>query len=155
MNLEPEFLESTEKQLVALSREYTLDTRNEIPALWNEFWGIEIEVVGTEEQAAYGVSYEMQADGRFMYGVGRNIDPLPDPMLDGMCAVTLSAGTYAVFANKGPVSELPSIFDWIFTEWLPNSGKMHRDGAVFERYPYDDDASPESMSYEIWVPVAS
>ncbi len=38
MKLEPEFLEVQEKRLVALSRDYTMYTRNEIPQLWNDFW---------------------------------------------------------------------------------------------------------------------
>jgi len=130
-----------------------MDTRHEIPALWHEFWSQEWEFNGTEEQAAYGVSYATQPDGSFSYAVGRSIEPTPASLPDGACLVTLSAGRYAVFRNRGPVSELPAIFDAIFSQWLPASGQKQREGAVFERYPYEDSASPESMTYEIWVPV--
>ena len=67
--------------------------------------------------------------------------------------MTLSGGRYAVFRNQGSVTEIPALFDEIFEKWLPGSGEKQREGAVFERYPYDDNASPESMTYEIWVPV--
>lgn len=153
MMLEPEFLNAPEKHLVVLSRDFTLKSRNEIPALWQEFWSLEWQFAGTEEQAAYGVSYAVQADGSFSYAVGRYIEPTPKPLPDGACVVILSGGRYAVFRNKGPVTELPAIFDAIFTQWLPASGETQREGAVFERYPYDDNASPESMAYDIWVPV--
>lgn len=155
MELKPEFIESEEKQLVALSREFTMETRTDIPAMWYDFWSREWQFEGTEEQAAFGVSYKMQADGGFSYAVGRNIAPLPEKLPEDACIVTLSSGRYAVFRNKGPVTELPALFDAIFSQWLPTSGESQREGAVFERYPYDDNASPESMAYEIWVPITT
>ena len=154
MNLEPEFLEVQEKHLVALSRDYTMQTRKDIPDLWNDFWTREWEFNGNEEPAAYGVSYAVLPDGSFSYAAGRNIDPLPDPLPEGACVVTLSAGRYVVFRGQGAVTEIPQLFDAIFSEWLPGSGEKQREGAVFERYPYDDNASPASMIYEIWVPIA-
>ncbi len=155
MKLEPEFLELQETRLVALSRQYTLETRKDIPQLWDDFWSRNWEFAGVEEQAAYGVSYAMLPGGRFSYAAARNIDPLPAQLPEGACVVTLSAGRYAVFRNRGPVAELPALFDALFTQWLPNSGETQREGAVFERYPYDEHASPESMSYEIWIPIAN
>ncbi|MBT8360835.1 MAG: GyrI-like domain-containing protein [Deltaproteobacteria bacterium] len=155
MRLEPEFLEVQEKRLVALSRDYTIETRKDIPELWNDFWAREWKLMGIEEQAAYGVSYSVRPDGRFSYAAGRNIDPIPEPLPEGACIVTLSAGRYAVFRTEGAVTEIPKLFDAIFSQWLPNSGEKQREGAVFERYPYDENASPKSMVYEIWVPVAS
>ena len=154
MTLAPEFVKTAEKRLVALSGEYTLETRGDIPGLWNDFWSREWQLEGDEEQAAYGVSYAMQSDGRFSYAAGRHVEPTPEQLPEGVCIVTLSPGQYAVFRNRGPVSELPMLFDTIFSQWLPNSGKTQREGAVFERYPYDDSASPDSMAYEIWVPIA-
>lgn len=153
MQLDPEFVEIEARQLVALSRQFTMETRNEIPGLWHDFWSQEWQLAGEEEQVAYGVSYAMTPDGGFFYAAARNITPLPENLPEDACIVTLAAGQYAVFRNKGPVTEIPTLFDEIFSSWLPNSGKTQREGAVFERYPYDENASPESMVYEIWVPV--
>lgn len=153
MKLDPAFVTVPEKHLVALSREFTLETRQDIPELWNDFWSREWQLNGVEEQAAYGVSYAMQSDGRFSYAAGRHVAPTPEQLPEDACLVTLPSGRYAVFQNRGPVSELPAIFDAIFSQWLPNSGESQREGAIFERYPYDDSASPDSMAYEIWVPV--
>ena len=153
MVLEPEFLEMQEKVIVLLSREFTLETRKDIPLLWSEFWSREWHLLGSGEQAAYGVSYSAQLDGNFSYAVGLNFDTKPEPIPDGACTVNLSEGRYAVFRNRGSVKEIPALFEEIFEKWLPASGEKQREGAVFERYPYDDNASPESMAYEIWVPV--
>jgi len=151
--LKPEFLQAPERRLIALAREFSLDTRMEIPALWSEFWSREWDLEGEEEAVCYGASYGMQLDGQFTYAVGVNIEPLPETRPEDTCVVTLSAGRYAVFRQQGPVQEIPALFDSIFGSWLPESGETQREGAVFERYPYVEGCSPESMLYEIWVPV--
>ena len=78
---------------------------------------------------------------------------MPGTLPDGACELALSSGRYAVFRRRGPVTEIPAVFDTIFGDWLPKSALTLRHGAVFERYPHDD-GSPESMLYEVWVPVA-
>ncbi|MGB0467096.1 MAG: GyrI-like domain-containing protein [Pontibacterium sp.] len=154
MMLEPEYLEAPERRLVALTREFSFDTRMQIPGLWNDFWSRQWDLPGEQEQAYFGASYSVQPDGRFTYAVGLSINPLPETRPEGTCVVTLSAGRYAVFRKRGPVQEIPALFDAIFSKWLPASGESQREGAVFERYPFDKDSSPESMLYEIWLPVA-
>ena len=85
---EPEYVEAPEKRLVALSRDFTLETRNEIPALWHEFWSRGWELSGEMEPAQYGVSYSVHPDGRFSYAVGVNVEPLPETRPEGACVVT-------------------------------------------------------------------
>ena len=150
---DPEFITQAEIELVAMSREFTMDTRTDIPAMWNEFWSRDWNLPGEQELAAYGVSYNMKPDGYFSYAVGLHFSPTPSDIPADAGLLKLSAGAYAVFRNQGPVSELPSLFDTIFATWLPNSGRQQREGAIFERYPFSDDASPDNMAYEIWVPV--
>jgi len=74
-------------------------------------------------------------------------------MPEGACVVTLSAGRYAVFRKRGAVQEIPELFDAIFSDWLPHSGEVQREGAVVERYPYEEGGSLNEMAYEIWVPI--
>lgn len=154
MPLNPEFIDVPARQLLALSRDYTLATRSEIPELWNTFWSAGWPY-SSNDGACYGACYTAKPDGSFSYAVGIPVSPLPSPLPDGACIVTLSAGRHAVFRNQGPVSELPAFFDAIFSEWLPASGESQRDGAVFERYPLDDNAALDNMRYEIWVPLSA
>ena len=64
----------------------------------------------------------------------------------------LPGGLYAVFTYKGSSSD-PSIFQCIFTTWLPSSGYLLDDRPHFEllgeKYKNDDPSSEE----EIWVPI--
>lgn len=77
-----------------------------------------------------------------------NFDYVPS----GMKCMTTN-GLYAVFLHKGPVSEGPNTFRYIFLEWLPNSNYLLDDrphfGIMGEKYKHDDPNSEE----ELWIPV--
>ena len=148
----PEIGVHPERTIVALARDFTMDTRHEIPGLWNEFFGRSFDVPTGVSGAMYGVSFAMKEKGSFRYGVGVEAEN-PTDLPEGACAITLSEGTYAVFRQQGPVSEIPALMDHIYGSWLPESGFAIREGAWCERYPDDPNGSPENMTYEIWAPV--
>ena len=65
----------------------------------------------------------------------------------------LPAGLYAVFLHKGPASEGPKTYQYIFETWLPNSGfnldnRPHL-AIMGEKYENDSAYSKE----ELWIPV--
>ena len=70
----------------------------------------------------------------------------------GMHAFTLEGGLYAVFDYKGSSADT-SIYQYIFSEWLPNSAFEVDDRPHFEvlghKYKNNDPNSEE----EIWIPV--
>lgn len=70
----------------------------------------------------------------------------------GMETFILAGGLYAVFEYKGS-SEDNSIFQYIYTSWLPNSTYVLDDRPHFEvlekKYKSNDPNSEE----EIWIPV--
>ena len=75
-----------------------------------------------------------------------------DHIPEGMESFVLEEGEYAVFHYKGNSSD-PSIFQYIFAEWLPDS-EFHLDNRphferLGEKYKPNDPNSEE----EIWVPI--
>lgn len=74
---------------------------------------------------------------------------------DDMETFNLSEGLYAVFLHRGPASQGPRTFQYIFTNWLPRSQYVLDDRPHFEilgeKYKNEDPDSEE----EIWVPVKS
>ncbi len=73
--------------------------------------------------------------------------------IEGMSTYTLPGGIYAVFNYRGRAADFASFFQYIFAEWLPQSGyevdeRPHFD-LLGEKYKNNDPASEE----EIWVPV--
>jgi AraC family transcriptional regulator len=69
-----------------------------------------------------------------------------------MKTFTLKGGQYAVFNHKGSSTD-NSIYQYIFTQWLPNSGYQIDNRPHFEllgeKYKNNDPNSEE----EIWVPI--
>ena len=150
---EPEFEKMGAKKIVALAKRFTMSNRHEIPALWDTYFERSRDVANAVPGAMFGVSYDADMKGSFSYGVGVEVSGDPEELPEGMCIIDLDTATHAVFRHYGPVSDLPDMFDAIFANWLPNSGRKQMPGAVFERYPEDDRNGPEGMAYEIWVPL--
>jgi AraC family transcriptional regulator len=73
---------------------------------------------------------------------------------EGMIAINLEEGLYAVFIHRGPASEGERTFRYIFSEWLPQSGyeidKRPHFEILGEKYKND---SPDSEE-EIWIPIS-
>lgn len=70
----------------------------------------------------------------------------------GMEVFTIESGLFAVFDYKGIASN-PGIFEYIYADWLPNSGFILDDRPHFEvlgdNYKNNDSDSEE----EIWIPI--
>lgn len=140
--------------IVGMARAYTMDTRTEIPQLWQAVWGASDKVGKAEDAVMHGLSFDQDASGGFKYGVGWDVDAAPDALPEGFCVMHISGGDYAVRRAFGPLTELPAVFDDLFNTWLPQSGRSMREGAVFESYPQDERNTMERMAYEIWIPLA-
>jgi AraC family transcriptional regulator len=77
-----------------------------------------------------------------------NLDTIPE----GMKSFVLKGGLYAVFDYKGSSSD-HSIFQYIFSQWIPQSNYVVDDRPHFEvlgsKYRNNDPNSEE----EIWIPI--
>ncbi len=75
-----------------------------------------------------------------------------DAVPEGMSTIVIPDGMYAVFDYKGSSAD-PSIFQYIFSQWLPQSGYHLDNRPHFEvlgkNYRNNDPESEE----EIWIPV--
>ncbi len=71
----------------------------------------------------------------------------------GMEQLTTPKGLYAIFVHKGPASDGPKTYQFIFQTWLPASGYVLDNRPHFavmgEKYKQDDPASEEKL----WIPV--
>lgn len=70
-----------------------------------------------------------------------------------MTKLIAPAGLYAVFLHKGPASEGPTTYNYIFRTWLPESVYILDDRPHFavmgNKYKNNDPDSEE----EIWIPI--
>lgn len=68
----------------------------------------------------------------------------------------LPCGEYAVATLRGPYSGLPDAYRWLFSQWLPTSGREMRSAPCFEVYISDPATTPsDDLVTEIYLPLAS
>jgi AraC family transcriptional regulator len=73
---------------------------------------------------------------------------------DGFVAVDVPAGWHAVLHHRGPYRGLPAAWSALYTEWLPQSGKVPRAAPAREFYingPHE--AAAEELLTDICVPL--
>lgn len=125
----------------------------EIPELWPRFVNRIPEISPIlEPRVSYGVMEMVSGDaGGLSYLAGVSVADSAAPVPEGMTAVNLPGGQYAVF--QFPLSEVGSAFDFIFSAWLPRSGFTQAKSPIFERYGEDFDPTDPSSRMEAHIPI--
>lgn len=126
---------------------------NQIRELWNSFrkrvsemdrrhesiYYALIELTGTEWKVSYTACVEVSGAGR-----------TPEGMVDKILPPT----TYAVFSHKGTVARIQDTFQYIYSTWLPKSGKVRMNQPEFARYDHRY-LGPlhEDSEFDIYIPI--
>lgn len=138
-------------------RTTTQDGRNhrEIPAFWDrviQSGDIERIPGRLRKKTLLGICLDGEKSGAFTYLIAaeaRAEGALPK----GMVRRTIAASRYAVFTARGPMPEsIPQAFQYIFGEWLPDSGYRQADGAVIEWYDERFHKGDEA-ELDIYLPI--
>ncbi|WP_133649220.1 AraC family transcriptional regulator [Paraburkholderia flava] len=67
---------------------------------------------------------------------------------------TVRGGSYAVLQHRGPYGEMHVTYQWLYGEWLPQSGREADDAPVFEVYLNNPkDTAPTDLVTEICLPL--
>jgi AraC family transcriptional regulator len=76
------------------------------------------------------------------------------PAPAGLESCDLAGGPSASIVHKGPYAELPQAWDWLYCQWLPQSGREPADAPPFEVYLNDPrDTPPAELLTRIVVPL--
>ena len=66
----------------------------------------------------------------------------------------LRGGDYAVLRHKGPYSDMKPAYDWLYGEWLVQSGREAADAPVFEEYLNNPrEVGPTELLTDICLPL--
>lgn len=71
----------------------------------------------------------------------------------GMMAMTIPAGNYAVFTHKGTVDKISLTMKYIYGSWLPKSGKKLREAPEIEIYDQRFKPGSEDSEFDIYIPI--
>ncbi len=66
----------------------------------------------------------------------------------------IQAGAYAVLRHKGPYANMRAAYQWLYGDWLPQSGEEAGDAPVFEEYLNNPrDTAPADLITDIYLPL--
>jgi AraC family transcriptional regulator len=71
----------------------------------------------------------------------------------GMVALTIPAGTYAVFTHKGKIQKIDMTMKYIYGSWLPKSGKKLREAPELEIYDQRFKHDSDDSELDIYIPI--
>lgn len=155
--MQPKIKTSTEKKLIGIRIRMSL-LNNKTGDLWKNFMSRRKEIQnnkGTDlySMQVYHLAYFHLFNPAMEFEKWATIEVTDfDTIPEGMEPFTLTGGLYAVFDYKGLNTDT-RIFEYIFTDWLPNSDYILDDRPHFEilgaKYKNNDPDSEE----EIWVPI--
>ncbi|MBX5100625.1 AraC family transcriptional regulator [Rhizobium lentis] len=68
---------------------------------------------------------------------------------------TIEGGPYAVLRHKGPYADMYKAYQWLYSEWLPKSGRQLKDSVMFEEYLNNPrDVPPTELMTDIHMLLA-
>ena len=144
-------------KLLAGVRRRTSFVNDRTSELWREFRSREAEIEGRASSESYSVKVY---DSEYSFS---DFDPAAEfdkwaavevtHRFDGMDKLEIPAGKYAVFAHRGPATEAPRTFGYIFGEWLPKSSYELDPRPHFEVLPEGYDPFDPNATEEIWIPI--
>lgn len=149
---QPRYEQSGPLDIVGLAKNFTSETRDQIPHLWERFAKWIGHVPHQVNNVAFGVIRNNDKGRGFYYMAGVAVNA-PSAVPDDLRLVHLPACRYAVFTHQGPVSQLFQTMCAIYTQWVPSSSDELADAACFERYGEDFDPQTGLGTIEVWLPL--
>jgi AraC family transcriptional regulator len=152
-------IEILEEKRLAGRRMMMSFANNTTRALWQEFMPLRKHIsnaVGNHLYSVeiYPVDFFIHFDINRPFEKWAAVELKGEGMIpEGLEILNLPEGLYAVFLHRGPASEGPKTYEYIFQQWLPDSmysvdSRPHF-ALMGEKYKHEDPASEE----EIWIPV--
>lgn len=156
-SMEPRIAHRAAFNVVGMAQRFTPATSSRIPELWSRFVVRMDEIPHRRGAETYGVCIDADPasadEPGFTYMAGveaERIDTIPQ----GMTALTVPAGRYAVFTHRGHISRLKDTVKQIWGRWLPASSQHHLPRPDFEQYDARWDPQTGLGEIDVWVPVA-
>jgi AraC family transcriptional regulator len=159
--LAPPRIEQGKLLLIAgLGGRYSLDTHQNIPALWQRFQphlgNIPGQVFvggGAKGWRTFGVCYNMDDNGSFDYLAGVEVSGFSSDLPAEFARLRIPSQRYAIFTHREHVSTIHMVGMTIWTKWLPASGYEAVDAPFFEYYGEEFDGRTGMGGFQMWIPI--
>jgi len=155
--MEPEFITLGEIKLAGMQTFGNVE-QGSPPEMWQVLMNNPMDVPDrVNPELYYGLeSYtrEMESTGKWFYLAGVEVSGFESLPVQ-LCARRIPASEYAVFEYHGAISpRLKETFEYIYRQWLPQSGYMQNGPYDLERYDTRFKGPDNEKSvFEILIPV--
>lgn len=129
------------------------DFQQSVPQIWRTFEAIKQSesLLANMTTMRYGVIDTLSLNSeRLDYWAAEASQTLLSQSLN---TLEIPTQQYAVLAHKGPIDGLKNKLEWLFTEWLPQSGYRGIDGFELEIYPANYQMHSADAYMEYWLPI--
>lgn len=156
--MEPRLSQLPAKKLVGKSIRTTL-SQNQTTALWQRFMPLRKHITGTASPNLYAVHvYDAPLSESFTpetpFAQWAAVEVAADaPVPEQLQTLTLAGGLYAVFVHKGLPNDFACTMQYIYEEWMPQSGYVPDHRPHFEVMPPDYSPTDPEAEEEVWVPL--
>jgi AraC family transcriptional regulator len=156
-SMEPRIARRAAFNVIGLAGRFTPPTASRIPELWTRFVARIDQIPHRQGAGTYGVCSEADPatgdEGGFTYVAAVEVERI-DAVPEGMIALTVPGGRYAVFTHAGHISRLHDTVQRIWGSWLPASRYRHVPRPDFEVYDERWNPGTGLGEIDVWVPIA-
>jgi len=155
----PEIVPLSNRKIIGYAYKTNLNNDKhyeEIPGFYQHFGMNEFYMRIPDKTApnmSYGIACNFEDDGRFSFIVGEEVGQFADQLDDGFVNFEIPEGTYAEFKAYGPAGTVPSVRDYIYGTWLPQSNYERTEGPDFEVTDVMNSRFPEDLRVKIYIPI--
>jgi len=152
--MKPRIVEKSAFHVVGMQGRYTPTTNHGIPELWSRFAPRMDEVEQRIGKHSFGVCIPIEGDelGSFDYVACVEVEP-GGRVPEGMTALAVDGGTYAVFTHRGHISHFHETMKQVWGVWLPASKLRYAHHPDFEYYDDRFDGTTGEGEVDIYVPI--
>jgi len=155
----PEIVHQKQMQLVGLNTQfYSIDSEKnnigeKLPPLWKAFLQRLPEINYTVSDKCYGVVQQCHsASDKLDYYAAIEVSQI-DTLPASMVSIEIPASDYAYFTHKGEVKKIDHTVNYIYSNWLLQSGKHHTYGPDLEIYGSDYHPTSNQSVMHYAIPV--
>jgi AraC family transcriptional regulator len=150
---DPRFEAAGPMHLVGLAERLTLTETQTIAPQWKRFMALYPEISDKTDEPPIGVVMNMNEDGAFDYICAAEVFRAGSRLPEGLSAVRIPPGRYAVFTHHGHATAIGETYAAIWDRWFPNSKTKPGDGATLERHLPTFDPKTGLGGVEVWIPI--
>jgi len=156
----PKIVDAESRRLIG-KRIVTTMAEDQTMSLWKSFKPLVGDIALRKETGFFSVQkfdptisfYQFTPFSKFEKWAAVEVEENYEMIPFGLEPLLLNGGKYAVFIHKGKASKFPETLQYIFGQWMPNSGfeldKRHHFEIMDTNYQPTDPSAEE----EVWIPI--